>query len=131
MVAGRADLTIQQGETFSRTIILSASNGESLDLTGYGLKLQIRSEYGDASALVTLSSPSSGLSLSEGPVTVGSQIYTSGIVLLQIDSAVTATLSTVKENNLLGYYDLFINKDGIYTKVLNGLVYLSPKVTAW
>lgn len=83
-MAAPADLVIDQFATFRTSFRWQTkSSGQPVDLTGYSAAMQIRTKPDATSALVSLSSPSNGLTI-EG---------TAGRVHIEIAASVTATLA--------------------------------------
>jgi hypothetical protein len=115
MSAAIYNATIDQGATFSLTVVYKDENGVAINLTGFTAALQIRQSYSDAAALVTLSSPSNGIAIT--PLT--------GTIVITMTAAQTGSLDE-------GYYvyDLEITSSGgIVTRLIQGQFTVSPEVT--
>lgn len=63
MTAGRYDIEIEQGATWSRTITVEDPNGTPIDLTGYSARMQVRTAYDASPPVLSLSSPDAGISI--------------------------------------------------------------------
>jgi hypothetical protein len=102
-------LVIDQGTTFSLTLTVADSNGNALNLTGYTLRGQLRKSYGSTS--YTSFTTSSG-DLSGGELTI----------------ALTATqTSSLRAGRYV--YDIEIDNAGEVTRVLEGIITVTPEVT--
>lgn len=102
-------LVIDQGTTFSLTLTVADSNGNALNLTGYTLRGQLRKSYGSTS--YTSFTTSSG-DLSGGELTI----------------ALTATqTSALRAGRYV--YDIEIDNAGEVTRVLEGIITVTPEVT--
>jgi hypothetical protein len=82
------NLEIFQGSTFEMSLIVKDSAGALLNLTGYSAAMQIRSSYSAATAAVSISSPSSGITINTGTSTIN----------VSISAATTAGI-TIDRNN--------------------------------
>jgi hypothetical protein len=113
-MAGKLNLTIEQGTTFRRTLTWKDSVGNPVNLTGYTGKMQIREKPTDPVA-IQLDSTNGGVAFN------GSQ----GQVLLYI-SAVNTTLLTLKRY----VYDLELTAPGgDIIRLVQGVVKMSEEVT--
>lgn len=113
MSAGRYDLEIEQGATFTRVLIVS-EGGAVKDLTGYAARAQIRRT---ASSTVVLQS-----------ITATVTDPTDGEVTLSLTASQTALLDSIR-----GVWDLEIDDQDIttpvVTRLLEGSVTVIPNVT--
>lgn len=125
MSAGRYDLVIEKGATFSRIFtwkIPSATNPTScppLNLTGYTARAQIRATVAaaDPPAIDLTSSPAAGLVL--GGV--------AGTITMTITAAQTSALTLT---NNVGVWDIELTApDSSVVRLLEGSVELRPDVT--
>jgi hypothetical protein len=125
MSAGRYSFTIEQGSTLNLELQYKDANGNPIDLTGYGGKMQIRQAVTSPTAYITLSSSleadGTGLNFS------GSNSQTSpssGSIGLFISAESSSML-----NFSTGVYDLEITSGSFVTRILEGQVKLSLNVT--
>lgn len=115
MSAGKYNFEIEAGATFTRTITYKDSEDTAIDLTGADVRMQIRDSYGEGDPLVSLSSPSSGITFTSN---TGEFVIT-----------ITAT-QTDNLNVRQGVYDIEIEyQSGTVERVLEGRVKVSPQVT--
>jgi hypothetical protein len=122
MAAGKYSFIIEQGSTVDFTIVYNDSNGNPVNLSQYGSKMQIRQTYGSAPLLTlssSLNSDGTGLNMSNAA---------SGAIEIYIASC-TSSMLTFNE----AIYDLdIISGSGacpIVTRILEGKVKLSKEVT--
>ena len=110
--AGKLDLEVAQGATFSLTLTIQDSTGTAINLTSYTGAAQIRRNYGDSSAVVAF--------------TVTFTDRTNGIVTISLTSTQTAALTA----NQKCVWDMTLT-DGSSTvsRILQGNVTISPRVT--
>lgn len=104
-----ANLSIDQGSTFTSTITVEASNGLVFDLTGYTARGQIRKTYSSASAVdftTSIADPESG------EITIG------------VDAETTAEMKPGRYQ-----FDVEIVNDTVVQRVIEGQVEVNPRVT--
>jgi hypothetical protein len=122
MAAGKYSFIIEQGSTVDFTIVYNDSNGNPVNLSQYGSKMQIRQTYGSA-PLLTLSS-----SLNADGTGLNMSNAVSGAIEIYIASC-TSSMLTFNE----AIYDLDIISGSsacpIVTRILEGKVKLSKEVT--
>ena len=113
MTAGIYNFTIDQGSTWTLQLIYKDPNGAPINLSGYTAKMQLRSKFDSADAVLTLTS-GSGITI-DGP--------TGTINLVATDEQTEAIKS--------GFYvyDLELSNGGVITRLIQGQVTLSPQVT--
>ena len=127
MSAGRYSFIIEQGSTLNFELQYKNSSGSAINLSGYGGKMQIKSNYADNSPTIYLTLSSSlqadgtGLNFSGSN---GSTPTASGSIGVFI-SAATSSLLTFDT----ALYDLEIASGSIVTRILEGQVKLSKEVT--
>jgi len=125
MPAGRYNLLIEQGATFTIDLQYKDSNGVAVDLTGYSGRLQIRPSIGSPTTYLCLSSSlnpdGTGLNFSGS---YGNTPPTSGSIGVIISAATSSTLTFST-----GVYDLEIQSGSFVTRLLQGNVQLSKEVT--
>jgi hypothetical protein len=122
MAAGKFSFIIEQGSTVNFSIVYNDSDGNPVDLSQYGSKMQIRQTYSSPS-LLTLSS-----SLNADGTGLNMTNAVSGAIGIYIASC-TSSMLTFNE----ALYDLdIISGSGncpTVTRILEGKVKLSPEVT--
>lgn len=106
-MATKANISIDQGTTFTTTISLTDENGNLLDLTAYTANAQIRSWYNSSSSVAFVTTLSNGQ------------------VILSLNSTSTAALTRSRY-----VYDVILT-DGSHTitRVVEGIVTVNPRVT--
>ncbi len=115
MTAGTFHLVIEQGTDFALELTYSDPDGVPIDLTGCSAALMVRTTYDAATPLVSLSSPSAGITLGGA----------AGTIRIEIDSTVTATLPPGT-----AVYDLKLTDSlGNPLRLVEGNVTISPAVT--
>jgi len=120
MAAGIYNFTIEQGATFTRQFKYKDSDGGSIPLTDYEIRMQIRE---------TINSTDPILSLSE-TVTANGSVFTVGsgdnsnVITLTITALDTTAMSF---SNAI--YDIEIDNSGTVTRLLQGKIRLSKEVT--
>lgn len=114
MTAAIYNATIDQGATFQLEVVYKDDAGTPINLTGYTAALQVRQNYYDTTALLTLTSPSNGI------VITGA----TGTIDITMTSAQTGGLDE-------GFYvyDLEITSGGTVTRLIQGQFTVSPEVT--
>lgn len=115
MSAAIYNATIDQGATFTLQVTYKNSAGAPINLTGYTAALQVRQNYYDDTALVSLTSPSNG------------------IVITGATGTIDITMSSGQTGSLdegIYVYDLEINSGGgTITRLIQGQFTVSPEVT--
>ena len=106
-MATKANISIDQGSTFSTSIILTDENGSALDLSGYTANSQIRRWY-----------------TSTDSISFHTEL-TAGQVTLSLDSISTSALT--KDRYV---YDVVLkDNNDVITRVVEGIVTVNPRVT--
>jgi len=114
MPAGKLDLTIEQGATFSKLLTWKDSAGVAVDLTGYTARMQIREVKSNATSVISLVSPTD--------ITLGG---VAGTILIKITSTITTAITWTT-----AVYDLeLIDGVGEVTRLVEGGVSVSFEVT--
>jgi hypothetical protein len=117
-MAGRYDLNIDQGSTFTRIFVYKDSNGDAIDLTGYSAQMMIRKSFNAAGEPIFDSDVESGSLTVTTPA--------SGEITLNMTDDVTQDFPAPLE----GVYDIEIDDgSGVVTRLLEGKVLVSPNVT--
>tara|TARA_R110000782_G_scaffold168479_1_gene260523 strand:+ start:58 stop:432 length:375 start_codon:yes stop_codon:yes gene_type:complete len=123
MAAGNYSFTIEQGTTFTRVFKYKDENGAPVDLTGYDVRMQIRSSY-DSAVLASLTSGSGDFVVSVPPDAAEGVTDKNQIKL------------TISANNTAAYtfdqalYDIELESGtGVVTRLLQGKIKLSREVT--
>jgi len=109
MAAAYVNLYMEQGTTFSSVITLDDLNGSVYDLTGYTANSQIRKSFYSSNATATFTT-------SITPAT--------GTITLSLTSAQTANITPGRY-----LYDTIIRTGSTVTRVLEGVIDVSPRVT--
>ena len=109
MPAAYQNLYIEQGSTFSTTITLDDVYGEAYNLVGYSANSEIRKSYYSSNATAIFSTT---VDTYEGTIT------------LLLTSDVTSNISPGRY-----VYDTTITSGQVVTRVLEGVVDVSPGVT--
>jgi hypothetical protein len=114
MSAGIYNFTLDQGATFALSIVYKDNEGVPINLTGYAAAMQIRDAYDSSAAVLSLNTTTGGISIvgAEGKINI------------------TATASQTAAIPFGEYvYDLEISLSGVVTRVIKGVVSVSPEVT--
>ena len=110
------NLEIQQGATLALVATWKDSAGTAVDLTGYTARMNVRETYASSTAILTLTTANSGITL--GGAT--------GTITLAATAAATAALTAP----FSGVYDLeLVSSAGVVTRLLEGVATVSPEVT--
>jgi hypothetical protein len=114
-LASTYNILVDQGSTYTLAVTYKDSSGTAINLTGYTAAMQLRENYDSATAVLSLSSPSSGI------VITGA----SGLVTITMSATQTAALSA---DTFL--YDLEIaSPASVKTRLIQGVVVVSAEVT--
>jgi hypothetical protein len=106
-MATKANISIDQGSTFSTSIVLTDENGTSLDLSGYTANSQIRRWYTSTDSIEFHTE------------------LTLGQVTLSLNSTSTSLLT--KDRYV---YDVVLkDHNDVITRVVEGIVNVNPRVT--
>jgi hypothetical protein len=116
-MAGKLDIVIEQGTSWTREIVWADITKTAIDVTGYHAAMQIRETVDSATTLLSI------LDTGTSPaIVVGT---TDGKFTITLLAAVTAALDFET-----AVYDLKITSaGGIVTRLLEGTVFLSKAVT--
>ena len=115
MSATNYNTIIDQGANWFITFTYQDSAGVAINITGYTAALQLRSEPSDATAVLSLSSPSNGITITGA----------TGTIAVTASAAQTGAISEG-----FYYYDLEITSGaGIVTRLVQGQIEVSPQVT--
>lgn len=118
MAAGKLNLTVEKGATYTQTFTYSTKDPDTLvvtpvDLTGYTARAQFREEIDSATPFVSLDTTSG--------IVLGGAL---GTITLSISAADTAALLPTS-----GVWDLELVSGTVVTRLLEGKVKLKPEVT--
>jgi len=114
-LASTYNILVDQGSTYTLAVTYKDSSGTAINLTGYTAAMQLRENYDSATAVLSLSSPSTGI------VITGA----SGLVTITMSATQTAALSA---DTFL--YDLEIaSPASVKTRLIQGVVVVSAEVT--
>tara|TARA_B100001057_G_C22866467_1_gene956701 strand:+ start:5556 stop:5888 length:333 start_codon:yes stop_codon:yes gene_type:complete len=109
-MAAIANLFVDQGTTFNTSVFVTNDDSSAFDLTGYICTSQLRKSYSSSTATDFTTEIAD-------PPTLG-----------QINLTLSATQTGALEEGRY-VYDVEVSKDGIVTRVIEGLITLSPQVT--
>lgn len=111
-MAGYQNLYMNAGETFTTSLTLDDANNAPYNLTGFTIASQAKKSYYTANSVITFNS-----SISDA---------NNGVITLSANASVTANISP---SQLV--YDVVIRQTstGVVTRVLEGIIYVSPAVT--
>jgi hypothetical protein len=112
-MAGKYDIVIEQGATFSRVITWKDSSNNPVDLTGYAARLQIRPTIGSGEPILTLTDG--------GGIELGGL---AGTIALTISATQTAALNFSTAN-----YDLELVSGETVKRLLRGSATLDEEYT--
>lgn len=107
-MASKANLIIDQGTTFSTTITVTDDDGNALDLSGYTGAAQIRKHYTSSNSV------SFNVSISAA----------TGEVTLSLTANATSNIVAGRY-----VYDCELTNSGTVSRVLEGIVTVTPQVT--
>jgi len=111
-MAAIANLTIDQGATFSSDVTVKDANGNNFDLSGYTALAKLAKGFSSTRTRTTMTT------------TVNSD-PTTGIVTLSLTAAQTAALDAPARY----VYDLEITSGATVTRVIEGVINVRPNVT--
>ena len=111
-MAAIANLTIDQGATFSSDVTVKDANGNAFDLTGYTAEAKMAKGYSSTRTRTTMTS-----TINADPTT--------GIVTLSLTATETAALDAPARY----VYDLEITSGATVTRVIEGIINVRPNVT--
>jgi hypothetical protein len=114
MVAGVHDITIEQGATFTLSVIWKDSNDTPIDVTGYTARMQLRQKYNSETAALSLTSAA-------GDIVLGGA---AGTIVVTAAATVTDDIPF-----RTGVYDLELVNGTVVTRLLQGCATISPEVT--
>lgn len=120
MRAGKYNMTVEQGSTFDIKIIYEDSNNNTVDLTGYSARMQIRPNYADLTNTTY--------------ITVSSSLDPdgTGLIITPLSGSIKVFISAEKTDSFMfdeGLYDLELYSDNIVTRLLEGKVKIKKSVT--
>lgn len=108
-MATKANITIDQGTTFSTTLNLTDENGDILDLSGYSANSQIRKWYTSSNAVTFTTSIN----------------VSSGTIELSLNANQTSSLTAGRY-----VYDVEIkDSSNTISRIVEGIVTVTPEVT--
>lgn len=113
--AGQYNIIADQGATFSRLITWKSDSGTPIDITGYSGRMQVRQRFVSDTAVLSLTSPSSGISLGT----------TNGQITITVSASTMAGIDSGDYR-----YDLeMVSSAGAVTRLLQGTFTIRPEVT--
>ena len=115
MTAGTHDITIEQGATFTLSLVWKDPTDVPYDLTGYTARMQVRKAFGTADPMLSLTS-------TDGDIVLGG---VDGTIVVTASATATAAMDGNQ-----GVYDLeLVAPGGAVTRLLQGVVEISLEVT--
>lgn len=115
MLAGKYDITIEQGATFRLIFVYTDDDGVPFDLTGYTARMQGRTSFDDASTVFSLSS-------ADGDISIDPM---AGEITITMPAADTAAMP-----RNAGVWDLeLVTAGGDVVRLVQGNFTVSPEVT--
>lgn len=123
-MAGKWNIKIDLGATWTRMIFYEDSRGNRIDLTGYSARMEIRNKQNGAVVLATLSTTNGTILLESAdyPDDVGE---TQGVIRLSLPANATDDITTTT-----GYYDLKLYPPGAdEIRLLQGSVTFNKATT--
>lgn len=112
--AGIYNFIMDQGSTYTVQMVYQNGAGSPIDLTGYTAKMQLRLQYGDPVAAMTLSTENGGISI-DGP--------TGTINIVATDE------QTLVLEPTFYVYDLDLINGPVITRLVQGQITVRPEVT--
>ena len=113
MLAGKYDITIEAGSTFTLSLTYVGEDGAGVDLSGYSARMQLRSSVSSSTVVLELSTANSRIAID----TANSQI------VLAIASADTENLTGT------GVYDLELFNGALVERLIEGSYTVIAQVT--
>lgn len=113
--AGIYNFIMDQGSTYTVQLVYNDPNGNPINLTGYTAKMQLRLQYGDPVAALTLSTDVGGGIVIDGPT---------GTINITATDEQTLVLEPT-----FYVYDLDLITGGTITRLIQGQVTVRPEVT--
>ena len=111
-MAGFAELTVEQGASYSTTVTVNGSDGSPTNLTNYTAAAQLRKSYYSSNAAATFS-----VSTGNDP--------SLGIITMSLDAANTANIYPGRY-----VYDVYVTSGSTQRiRVLEGIINVTPQVT--
>jgi hypothetical protein len=111
---GILNLTFPQGATWDLSLTYKASNGTPVNLTNYTARMQVRSSYASATAVLSLTDTAG--------ITLGGA---AGTVVVAVSAS---TAATIEANQYV--YDLeLVSGGGTVTRLVQGTFTVTPEVT--
>jgi hypothetical protein len=125
MSAGRYNFTIEQGSTLDLELRYKDSNGDPIDLTGFGGCMQLRPSAGSPTVYISLSSSlqpdGTGLNFSGS---LSQHSPSDGCISIYISAASSSALTFTD-----AVYDLELESGSFVARLVEGRVRLSKEVS--
>jgi len=112
-MADKYNFNIDQGATFTTSILYKDSEGAAVNLTGYGARMQIRRNIADTEYVLSLTD-SSGLTITANEGKIGILITAAQTTLIPAGGY---------------FYDLEIYAGAVVTRLIEGKALVSAEVT--
>jgi D-Tyr-tRNAtyr deacylase len=107
-MAVKANLVIDQGADYSTSVSLTDVDGNIIVLNNYTVSAQLRKTYSSSNSISFTASINESL----------------GIINLSLTDAQTANIAAGRY-----VYDVFITNSGITSRIVEGIVTVTPRVT--
>lgn len=120
MAAGRYDLVIEQGATFSRQVTWQNQDGSAVNLTGYSIAGKIRRKTSDNQPII---------SFTTAITDAANGIFTFSLTATQTASLPVNHGATAEKEYLDCVYDIEATVGSTKYRVIEGLARISPEVT--
>jgi hypothetical protein len=114
LCSGDYNIVADQGATFTRTFTWNDPSGTPMNLTGYTARMQVRQRYVSTSPVLSLTSPSGGITLGT----------TNGQIVVTASATVMAGISAGDYR-----YDLELVSGSVVTRLLMGSFTVKAEVT--
>lgn len=115
MASKRYDTTIDVGSTYVLPLKFKDANGAPLDMSGHTFEMQCRETKESPIVLFEVSSPSSGIDVSDA---------VNGSIVITVSSAQTGAVTAER-----GFYDLESTLGSVITREIEGVFKFSAEVT--
>lgn len=122
MSAGRYDTVVEQGATFSRTCTWKDSLGVGINLTSYTLTGKVKKRVTDSNEIVSFTITKADQSSFPGKFTISLTASQTGALPIKQQSGDFKELLNL-------YYDIEADSGSSVSRILEGLLGVSPQVT--
>jgi hypothetical protein len=116
MPAGKLDLYIEQGTTFSKTITIKDGSSVTIDITAWAFSGQIRRTFNSLDIVQALT------------FTISNQTTNRGEVVVSLTDTQTRAIN-VSQKTAPYVYDIEVTLAGVVSRILEGTATISAEVT--